>query len=241
MKRKLTSQLDKEKCEIYLKVLAQMLTGELSKAEFDKQIKVILTEEQRKLHNLFIITILRSAYGSITTTNTQRRNIKVTPLVPRLGNRSREISNQPIWTKIRTKMATKAKAEGMNVDNESVNAVMMGLEHHIKSILSLAQPSRLPQRIQVAPILQHLAKLDNREMLDTTKKGDITARNINSALAILPNALGRKRISSDDDMHSYHVPNHFALVHRINATADGEPGTPMNEDVEEIEELEEVS
>lgn len=215
MKRKLTALLEKEKCEVYLRILGQMLTGDLPKADFDKQIKMLLTEEQRKLHNLFVITLLRSAYGSIATTNTQRRNVKVAPIVPRLGAGSRELTKQPIWNKIRAKMA--AASQGLSVDNEAVSAVMIGLEHHLKSIMSLAQPTqRLPQRIMVSPIIQHLAKLENKEVLDMTKKGDITAKDVCSALKIIPNVFERKRISFNDDFNFYHVQNHFAHMHYIN-------------------------
>jgi len=194
-----------------------MLTGDLPKADFDKQIKMLLTEEQRKLHNLFVITLLRSAYGSIATTNTQRRNVKVAPLVPRLGVGSRELAKQPIWSKIKAKMASAAMSQGLAVDNEAVSAIMIGLEHHLKSIMSVSQPTqRLPQRIMVSPIIQHLAKLENKEILDMTKKGDITAKNICSALKIIPNVFERKRINFDDDINFYHVQNHFAHVHFIN-------------------------
>jgi len=218
MKRKLTAQLEKEKCEIYLKILGQMLTGDLSKSDFDKQVKVLLSEEQRKLHNLFVITILRSAYGSIATSNTQRRSVKVTPLVPRLGARSREITKQPIWSKINARMQGCAKSHGLTVDIESVNAVMMGLEHHLKSILSLSQPtSRLAQRIMVSPIRQQIAQLENREVVDRTKKGDITANNIKVALSIVPNCFSKRGISWEDDFNFYHVHNNFARVHQINA------------------------
>jgi hypothetical protein len=145
MKRKLTAMLDKEKCEIYLRILGQMLTGDLPKADFDKQIKLLLNEEQRKLHNLFVITLLRSAYGSIATTNTQRRNVKVVPLAPRLGVGSRELAKQPVWSKIKAKMSAAAVSQGLTVDNEAVSAVMIGLEHHLKSIMCVAQPTqRLP-------------------------------------------------------------------------------------------------
>jgi len=217
MKRKLTGMLEKEKCEIYLRILGQMLTGDLLKLEFDKQIKSLLTEEQRKLHNLFVITLLRSAYGSIATTNTQRRNVKVPPLVPRLGAGSRELAKQPIWSKIKAKLAASAYSQGLAVDNEAVSAIMIGLEHHLKSIMSVAQPTqRAPQRIMVSPIIQHLAKLENKEILDMTKKGDITAKNICSALNIIPNVFERKRINFDDDINFYHVQNHFAHVHYVN-------------------------
>jgi hypothetical protein len=217
MKRKLTGTLEKEKCEIYLRILGQMLTGDLPKADFDKQIKMLLTEEQRKLHNLFVITLLRSAYGSIATTNTQRRNVKVAPLVPRLGVGSRDLPKQPIWSKIKAKMAAAALSQGLSVDNEAVSAIMIGLEHHLKSIMCVAQPTqRLPQRIMVSPIIQHLAKLENKEILDMTKKGDITAKNICSALKIIPNVFERKRINFDDDINFYHVQNHFAHVHYVN-------------------------
>jgi hypothetical protein len=169
------------------------------------------------LHNLFVITLLRSAYGSIATTNTQRRNVKVAPLVPRLGAGSRELAKQPIWSKIKAKMAAAALSQGLSVDNEAVSAIMIGLEHHLKSIMSVSQPTqRLPQRIMVSPIIQHLAKLENKEILDMTKKGDITAKNICSALKIIPNVFDRKRINFDDDINFYHVQNHFAHVHYVN-------------------------
>jgi len=217
MKRKLTGMLEKEKCEIYLRILGQMLTGDLVKADFDKQIKMLLTEEQRKLHNLFVITLLRSAYGSIATTNTQRRNVKVAPLVPRLGAGSRELAKQPIWSKIKAKMSAAAFSQGLGVDNEAVSAIMIGLEHHLKSIMSVAQPTqRAPQRIMVSPFIQHLAKLENKDILEMTKKGDITAKNICSALNIIPNVFQRKRINFDDDINFYHAQNHFAHVHYIN-------------------------
>jgi len=217
MKRKLTGMLEKEKCETYLRILGQMLTGDLLKADFDRQIKMLLTEEQRKLHNLFVITLLRSAYGSIATTNTQRRNVKVPPLVPRLGAGSRELARQPIWSKIKAKMSASAYSQGLAVDNEAVSAIMIGLEHHLKSIMAVAQPTqRAPQRIMVTPIIQHLAKLENREILDMTKKGDITAKNICSALNIIPNVFERKRINFDDDINFYHLQNHYAHVHYIN-------------------------
>jgi len=178
---------------------------------------MLLTEEQRKLHNLFVITLLRSAYGSIATTNTQRRNVKVAPLVPRLGVGSRDLAKQPIWSKIKAKMAAAAFSQGLSVDNEAVSAIMIGLEHHLKSIMCVAQPTqRLPQRIMVSPIIQHLAKLENKEILDMTKKGDITAKNIGSALKIIPNVFERKRINFDDDINFYHVQNHFAHVHYVN-------------------------
>jgi len=220
VKRRITSQFDKEKCETYFKLFAQFLVGDIPKPEFDKQLKSLLTEEQRKLHNLFILTVLRSAYGSLATTTSQRRSAKMVPYIPRLGIGARDITKQPIWQRIRSKMVCKANTLGIQVDPSAVCVVLMGLEHHIKSILCISRPGG-QQRIMVSPILQHLAELENQEMLDITKKGDITASNITSALAIIPNPLKNKHIAFDDDLHDYHIHNNFVAMHMIS-------GVPMN-------------
>jgi len=217
VKRKLSAQLDKDKNEKYMVLLSQLLTGDLPKHDFDKQIKILLTEEQRKLHNLFVITILRGAYGSIATTNTQRRSVKVVPLVPRLGTSSRELTKQPMWTKIRAKMLTHAKTQGLAVDPEAVNAVLLGLEHHIKSVMSVAEPSnRLQKKLFISPVVNQLARLESKEVMDTTKKGDLTANNITFGLSIVPNGFTRKGLCFDDDINQYHLHNYFAHVHLVN-------------------------
>jgi len=98
---------------------------------------------------------------------------------------------------------------------------MLGLEHHVKAILSIAQPiRRLQQRIMVSPIIQDLAKLENREILRVSKKSDITANNITSSLAIIPNCFSKKPFRIYDDVNFYHTQNHFAHAHIINAKVD---------------------
>jgi len=221
MKRKLITQLEKEKSEKYFELLGKMLCGDLPKVDFDKQIKLMLNEEQRKLHNLFVISVLRSAYGSIATSNVQRRSIKAAPLVPKLGPGTRDINRQPIWSRIRTKMVHNASLSGLTVDSEAINAVMLGLEHHIKSILSIAQPTRrVQQRIMVSPIIEDLAKLENREVLRVSKKCDITVNNVTSALAIIPNCFTKIPFRIYDDFNFYHTQNHFAHAHIINANLE---------------------
>jgi len=67
IKKRIVHQCGKEKSEAYFRIFQQYISGKLTKNEYDQQLKTLLSDGQRKLHNLFILTILRSAYSSLFT------------------------------------------------------------------------------------------------------------------------------------------------------------------------------
>jgi len=125
MKRKIIQQFEKEKAEKYFKLLTQFLCGEMTKAEFDKQIKAFLTEPQRKMHNLYILTILRSTYVSLSASApVSRPDPRMLQYIPTLCMGPQEPELQPSWERISSQMKWKAESFGLqSVDNAAVSAV----------------------------------------------------------------------------------------------------------------------
>eukprot|EP01124_Arcella_intermedia_P002525 TRINITY_DN11376_c0_g1_i1.p1 TRINITY_DN11376_c0_g1~~TRINITY_DN11376_c0_g1_i1.p1 ORF type:complete len:399 (+),score=95.57 TRINITY_DN11376_c0_g1_i1:109-1305(+) len=69
IKKKLQQQLGKEKTDLYLKHFQDYLIGKLTKPEYEEVIKKLLPDAHRKLHNIFILSILRSSYSSLYKSN----------------------------------------------------------------------------------------------------------------------------------------------------------------------------
>jgi len=79
IKKRIQQQFGKEKSESYFRLFQQYIGGKLTKHEYDQHLKNLLSEGQRKLHNLFILTILRSSYSSLfssTPAQPRRNNLK---------------------------------------------------------------------------------------------------------------------------------------------------------------------
>jgi len=84
IKKRIQQQFGKV-ADAYFRVFQQYVGGKLTKQEYDKELKILLSEGQSraqlnshdippgKLHNLFILTILRSAYSMVAATNIQPR------------------------------------------------------------------------------------------------------------------------------------------------------------------------
>eukprot|EP01126_Amoeba_proteus_P004921 TRINITY_DN1162_c0_g1_i10.p2 TRINITY_DN1162_c0_g1~~TRINITY_DN1162_c0_g1_i10.p2 ORF type:complete len:126 (+),score=17.97 TRINITY_DN1162_c0_g1_i10:262-639(+) len=74
------------------------------------------------------------------------------------------------------------------IDTTSVSAILMALEHHIKSILCRGGPSRRHKRKFAIPsIAQYLAMEDNKEILDHYRPGVIDSSDLRVAMPLNTN------------------------------------------------------
>jgi len=216
MKRKIQHQFEKEKSDKYFKLLTQFFVGEMTKIEFDETIKSFLTESQRKLHNLFLLTILRTTYCSLNSTAPVRQDTRLTSYEPTLCVGPKEIHLQPDWSRLQHQMEFKAATLGIHgVDNAAVTSLLIALEHHLKSIVFNARPSsRHIQRVPISPIHQYLALRGHQEVFNYNRPSTISVEDLENSLLVTPNALSRKRVAPSDldDAHIYRY--HYTTQHQ---------------------------
>jgi len=140
------------------------------------------------MHNLFILTILRSACGSLMSSNS------IQP---------RDITKQPLFESIRTQMNYKATKLGLEgVDGSCINLMFLALEHHIKNIITNCRSQRLKKQFSkprltfshrnVLPCLGY----NNKELLNTNRPGMIDQMDLQLALETNTNRVNWNVIES---------------------------------------------
>eukprot|EP01127_Copromyxa_protea_P015522 TRINITY_DN4473_c0_g1_i1.p1 TRINITY_DN4473_c0_g1~~TRINITY_DN4473_c0_g1_i1.p1 ORF type:complete len:297 (+),score=49.17 TRINITY_DN4473_c0_g1_i1:24-914(+) len=184
LKKRIQQHFESTHADRYFNTLQDFFTGSLSKPEFDDEIRSFLSEDERKLHNIFMLTVLRSGYTSLSTSSTRRRVPQAVPYVPRLGCGSDDIGQQKVWQRIYSHVIYKASCMGITeIDTATVSAIMLALEHHLKSIISAGGPSkRLKRRLPVPSILRYLHEEENQEILDHNRPGVIDSSDLRLAM-----------------------------------------------------------
>jgi len=240
IKRKIQHQLEREKFEKYWKLLSQFICGEVNKIDFDVYIRSNLSEPQRKLHNLFLLTLLRSAYTSLNAVPLNRQDTRIQQYIPTLCVGPKDIQLQPPWQRLQATMEWKASTMGMDaVDNGAVNVLLIALEQHIKSIMSHAAPSRRHfQRVPIPPIEQHLAQLKHQEVLNYNRPGIVQIEDLSNSMNIVPNALSRKRISlwdaNQNDLWNFHYTTQHQSFYSPHTNHDGMDLQDTQEEPEQV-------
>jgi hypothetical protein len=195
IKKRIQLQFGREKSDTYFRLFKQYISGKLSKQDYDFQIKNLLSEPQRKMHNLFILTILRSACGSLMNSNSiqPRANVDYKPshYMPRTLDylSARDISKQPLFDSLRSQMTHKASKLGLEgVDGSCINLMFYALEHHIKNIVTQCRSQRLKKQFSKPRLAySHLNVLpclgyNNKELLNTNRPGIIDQMDLQLAL-----------------------------------------------------------
>lgn len=215
VKKRIHMQWGREKTESYFKLLSQYIAGTVTKEELDQKLKGLLTEPQRKLHNLFLLTILRSTYASFFATNAMqaRRDYKPSIYMPRTldfgatsyAARKETIVKQPGWAVLHSHMNFLASRAGINqVDNNATSLLYFALEARIKSIFASHRENRKSfiVRKKLPPPLPNIIPKDqensnllvlealgysNYNLLTHSRPGMVDADDVNVAMATEPN------------------------------------------------------
>jgi len=132
------------KFDAYFEQLAKFLNGISTKQDLDEYLTMALNDPQRKAHNLFILTILRSASSTLVSapqpTLQSAKPHLPTHYMPRPVDyvRTRDIKMDGVWGNVRMKLSQRFRAAGMVEPSFNVvTLITLALEHYLKSLLAL--------------------------------------------------------------------------------------------------------
>jgi len=162
--------IGKEKYTQYIQLLQQYLSKQLEKNEYDKNLKELLVEEtQLKLHNLFVLSILRSACTpSGTNVQGETNNIQETdqPMTKKKVDRT-----TLDWENTKSYMSFKSKQFNLELDDESVDLMQMALEQHLQSIFNTLKVSKRELPIPLGGELEEM--IDNNKVILETNRTNL--------------------------------------------------------------------
>jgi hypothetical protein len=217
------------KTDAYLEALAKFLNGVISKVDFDTQLSAILSDGQRKLHNLFILTILRAASSTVVPaqvpTLTSAKYAQPTHYMPRVLDhaRTRDLKTEYVWERISTRLSSKSLEFQLNKPNYPVvHMITLAYEQYVKMIAAMiATPGKkrdLSNKLKIEnEAMEEEEEGGARDFMDVEEIGSTTEeRNYNQGLASI--------YSHGDDVQILVKPRETTITaDRILATSELNP------------------